>query len=179
MQRPIVIPGLQPRTALGKTTVDQFFGQLETGYKIELGGTAQAFVTPFARLQASTATQAAFSETGADSLNLNVAAQTTNSLRTVLGAQLGGAIGKASARFRLGWSHELADPSRPVTASFAGAPALSFTTQGAAAPRDGVVLGLAADAPIAEATSLYARYDGDLQGDNTNHIFSAGIRYVW
>ena len=45
--------------------------------------------------------------------------------------------------------------------------------------RDGVVLGLSADAPIAEATSLYARYDGDLQGGNTSHIFSAGVRYVW
>ena len=179
MQRPIVIVGLQPRTALGKTIVDQFFGQLEAGYKIELGGAAQAFVTPFGRLQASTATQAAFSETGADSLDLNVAAQTTNSLRTVVGAQLGGVIGKATMKFRLGWSHELADTSRPVTASFAGAPALSFTTAGAAAPRDGVVLGLSADAPIADATSIYARYDGDLQGGNTNHIFSAGVRYVW
>ena len=179
MQRPILIPGLQPRTALGKTIVDQFFGQLEAGYRIELGGAAQAFVTPFGRLQASTATQAGFSETGADSLNLNVAGQTTNSLRTVVGAQLGGTIGKATSKFRLGWSHELADTSRPVTASFAGAPALSFTTAGAAAPRDGVVLGLSADAPIAEATSLYARYDGDLQGGNTNHIFSAGVRYVW
>ena len=179
MQRPILIPGLQPRTALGKTIVDQFFGQLEAGYRIDLGGAAQAFVTPFGRLQASTATQAAFSETGADSLDLNIAAQTTNSLRTVVGTQLGGVIGRATTKFRLGWSHELADTSRPVTASFAGAPALSFTTAGAAAPRDGVVLGLSADAPIAEATSLYARYDGDLQGGNTNHIFSAGVRYVW
>jgi fibronectin-binding autotransporter adhesin len=115
MQRPIVITGLQPRTASSQTTVDQFFGQFETGYKIELGGAAQVFVTPFARLQGSTAMQAAFSETGADSLNLNVAAQTTNSLRTVLGTQLGGTLGRAVAKLRLGWSHELADTSRPVT----------------------------------------------------------------
>ena len=179
MQRPIVIPGLQPRTASGQTTVDQFFGQLETGYKVELGGTARAFVTPFARLQASTATQAGFTETGADSLDLTVAGQTTNSLRTVLGAVLGGNIGKATTKFRLGWSHEFADTSRPVTASFAGAPALAFTTNGAAAPRDGVVLGLSVDAPLAEQTSLYARYDGDLEGGNTSHVFSAGVRYVW
>lgn len=179
MQRPIVIPGLQPRTALGQTTVDQFFGQLETGYRIELGGTAQAFLTPFVRLQASTATQAGFSETGADSLNLTVAGQTTNSLRTVLGAVLGGSIGQATTKFRLGWSHEFADTARPVTASFAGAPALSFTTTGAAAPREGAVLGLSVDAPLAEQTSLYARYDGELAGGNTSHVFSAGVRYVW
>jgi autotransporter-associated beta strand protein len=179
MQRPIAIPGLQPRTASSQTTVDQFFGQLEGGYKIELGGMAQAFFTPFARVQASTATQAAFAETGADSLNLNVAGQTTNSLRSVVGAVLGGSIGKATTRFRLGWSHEFADPARPVTASFAGAPALSFTTTGASAPREGAVLGLSVDAPLAEQTSLYARYDGELAGGNTSHIFSAGVRYVW
>lgn len=179
MQRPIAIPGLAVRTASSQTTVDQFFGQLETGYKIDLGGRAQAFFTPFARLQASTAAQAAFTETGADSLNLNVAGQTTNSLRTVLGAVLGGAIGKATTKVRLGWSHEFADTARPVTASFAGAPALSFTTTGAAAPREGAVLGLSVDAPLAEQTSLYARYDAELAGGNTSHVFSAGVRYVW
>lgn len=179
MQRPVAIPGLAMRTASGQTTVDQFFGQIETGYKIELGGTARAFVTPFARLQGSTATQAAFSETGAGSLNLDVAGQTTNSLRTVVGTVVGAAVGKATARLRLGWSHEFADTARPVTASFAGAPALSFTTMGAAAPREGAVLGLSADAPLAEQTSLYARYDADLAGGNTSHLFSAGVRYVW
>jgi hypothetical protein len=49
-------------------------------------------VTPFARLQGVTATQNAFTETGANSLELNVAAQTTNSLRSVIGAQVGGAM---------------------------------------------------------------------------------------
>ena len=58
-------------------------------------------------------------------------------------------------------------------------PALGFTTFGASAPRDGVVLGLKADTTIAERTSLYFRYDGDLAGTNTNHILSAGVRYVW
>jgi outer membrane autotransporter protein len=142
------------------------------------------FVTPFARLQASTSTQEGFSETGADSLNLTVAAQTTQSLRTVLGAQLGAGLDtgwreKLNVVMRLGWSHEFADQTRPVTASFAGAPALGFTTFGAVAPRDGVVLGLGANTAIAERTNIYFRYDGDLAGGNTNHILSAGLRYVW
>ena len=183
MQRPIIFPGIQ-RTASGQTHADQFFGQVEAGYRIGLGGLADAFVTPFARLQASTSTQAAFTETGADSLNLNVAQQTTQSLRSVLGAQIGGSIDagwreKLNLVFRLGWSHEYADTSRPVTASFAGAPALAFTTNGAAAPRNGAVLGLSATTAIAQATSLYLRYDGDLAGDNTSHILSAGVRMIW
>jgi hypothetical protein len=50
---------------------------------------------------------------------------------------------------RLGWSHEFADLGRPVTAAFA------------------------------ERTTVYLRYDGDLAGGNTNHILSAGIRFIW
>ncbi|HEY6982963.1 MAG TPA: autotransporter domain-containing protein [Reyranella sp.] len=180
MKRQILIPGLAARTAQGSTTADQFFGLLEGGYRIALDdGPANAALTPFARLQGSTTTQAAFSETGADSLDLGVAQQTTNSLRTVLGGQLSGDIAKVNLRLQLGWSHEFADPSRPVTASFAGAPAITFTTLGAATPRDGATVGLMATATLAESISFYARYDGELQGGTTSNVFFAGLRIVW
>jgi outer membrane autotransporter protein len=184
MDRPLAIPGLPFRTAQGATTANTFFGQLEAGYKIAVMPAFGGFVAPFARLQASTSTQDGFSETGADSLNLTVAAQTTQSLRTVLGAQFGAAMDapwreKLNLTLRYGWSHEYADITRPVTAALAGAPALSFTTFGAAAPRDGAVLGLGLDTKIAESTSLYFRYDGNLAGGNTNHVLNAGVRYVW
>jgi uncharacterized protein with beta-barrel porin domain len=184
MNRPIVISGLPFRMAQGYTTANTFFSQLEAGYKIPVAPSFGGFVTPFARLQASTSTSNGFSESGADSLDLTVAAQTTQSLRTVLGAQLGAAIDapwreKLDLLVRLGWSHEYADLTRPVTAAFAGAPAISFTTFGAEAPRDGVVIGLGARTQIAEHTSLYFRYDGDLAGGNTNHVLNAGVRYVW
>ena len=120
MWRNIPIPGLGQRTAQGRTGANQFFGQAETGYRFDLGTNANAFVTPFARLQAYTGTQNAFTETGAQSLNLTVAQQTTNSLRSVIGAQLGGAMDlgwreKLAMQFRLGWAHEYADTGRPVT----------------------------------------------------------------
>jgi outer membrane autotransporter protein len=184
MTRPIVIPGLPFRSAQAYTTANTVVGQLEAGYKLTIAPSFGGFVTPFARLQASTSTQNGFTETGADSLNLTVAAQTTQSLRTVLGTQLGAAIDapwreKLNLMLRLGWSHEYADLSRPVTASFAGAPTLGFTTFGAVAPRDGVVLGFGGNTAVAERTNVYLRYDGDLAGGNTSHVLSAGIRYVW
>lgn len=184
MIRPLSIPGLDPRNAQGQTTTEQLFGQLELGYRIDLGGAPAGFVTPFARLQAATATRAAFTEWGADSLDLSVAAQTTNSLRTVLGAQLGGEIDagwgeKLKLVAKLGWSHEHADTARPMTAALVGAPSESFTVTGAPTPRDGVVLGLAAATKIADATSLYFRYDGDIAGLTASHVFSAGLRVVW
>lgn len=64
-------------------------------------------------------------------------------------------------------------------AAFAGAPALTFTTFGATAPRDGVVLSLGLGTSIAEATKIYFRYDGDLAGANTNHTLSAGLKCTW
>jgi outer membrane autotransporter protein len=184
MTRPIIIPGMAYRTAQGYTTANQLFGQVEAGYRLDVAPRFGGFVTPFARLQGSTSTQNGFSETGADSLNLTIAQQTTNSLRSVLGAQLGAAIdagwqGKLNVYLRAGWSHEYADLSRPVTSAFAGAPALTFTTQGAIAPRDGVILGLGVNTNVTESTSLYFRYDGDLAGGNTSHVLSAGVRMVW
>ena len=34
LQRQILIPGLQPRTANGSTGANQFLGQVEAGYKV-------------------------------------------------------------------------------------------------------------------------------------------------
>jgi uncharacterized protein with beta-barrel porin domain len=184
MSRGIFIPNLPSRTAQGQTGANQVFGQLEGGYRFDLGGPVDAFVTPFARLQGYTGTQNAFSENGAQSLNLNVAAQTTNSLRSVLGAQLGGGVDmgwreKLMAQFRLGWSHEYADTTRPVSAALAGAPTVPFTTYGASLQRDGVVVGVSANTAVAEATSVYLRYEGNISGLDSNHALTAGVRIIW
>ncbi len=184
MWRPILLPGLSPRTAYGQAGVNQWYGQLEGGWRFDLGTAAAAWVTPFARLQAYTGTQNALTETGAASLNLSVAAQTTNSLRSVLGAQLGGSLDlgwrdRLALQFRLGWSHEYADVSRPVTATLAGAAAMPFTTFGISPTRDGALLGLSASTAIADASSIYFRYEGTVSGQDNAHAFTAGLRMTW
>ena len=40
MWRQILIPGLQPRTAQGRTGANQFYGQIEAGYRFDIGGAA-------------------------------------------------------------------------------------------------------------------------------------------
>ncbi len=154
MQRQIQFPGLQ-RTANGSTGANQFLGQIETGYRIGLFAPAAASLTPFARLQGSTVTQNALSEWGANSLSLNVAQQTTNSLRTVFGADLAGVIPLGSERslaldLRLGWLHEYADVGRPITAAFAGAPSNGFTVYGATPQRDAAVIGFLASTTLTD-----------------------------
>jgi autotransporter-associated beta strand protein len=183
LQRQIVIPGLQPRTATGSTGANQFLGQAETGYKLGVYAPAAATVTPFGRLQISSVTQNAFSESGAQSLSLNVAQQTTNSLRTTIGADLGSSIGfggdkKVDFAVRLGWLHEFADVARPITAAFAGAPGNSFTVFGATPLRNSAVVGLQATT-IAAATQIYLRYDGEIASGTDNHALNLGVRFSW
>jgi autotransporter-associated beta strand protein len=185
MQRQIMIAGLQPRTANGSTGANQFFGQIESGYRVPVFAPAAASVTPFARLQAATVTQNGFSEWGsAQSLALTVATQTTNSLRSTLGATLAGAIDLPAQRkldlaLRLGWLHEFADVNRPITAAFAGAPSNAFTVYGASPQRDSAAIGFSAGTLVADAVQLYLRYDGELSTSASYHALNLGVRVSW
>src|SRR5262249_21329820 len=119
LTRSIGISGLAPRVANGQSSANQFLGQAESGYTVDLDRLARSLsLTPFARLQGSTTNQAGFAESGASSLSLMVAPQITNSLRSTLGADLRATIRSIDIAFRLGWLHEYADTSRPLTAAF-------------------------------------------------------------
>jgi outer membrane autotransporter protein len=184
LQRQISVPGLQPRTANGSTGANQFLGQAEIGYQVPVYAPAQASITPFARLQVMSVNQSAFNEWGANSLSLNVQQQTTNSVRSTLGAQLNGAIGFGDTRkldmaLRLGWLHEYAYTGRPVTAAFAGAPANAFTVYGATPQRDAAAIGFQASTNVATATQIYFRYDGDIGSGTDNHALNVGLRLQW
>ena len=129
--------------------------------------------------------QTAFSEWGsAGSLDLNVAQQTTTSLRSTFGAELAGAVGLGDTRtldlaLRLGWQHEFADTGRPITAAFAGAPSNAFTVYGATPQRDAAVIGFQASTFVAAATSIYLRYDGAIGTGTDNHTLNVGMRLSW
>jgi outer membrane autotransporter protein len=92
LQRQIVIPGLQPRTASGAAGANQALSRIETGYTLGICAPAAANITPFARLQSSSVTQNGSSEWSAQSLSLNAGQQTTNSLRSLFGANLAGSL---------------------------------------------------------------------------------------
>ena len=183
--RNILIPGLQPRTAMGQAGANSS----SASSRPVIASTSAAPLAglrsrPFARLQGYTATQNAYTETGAQSLNLNVAGVTTNSLRSVLGAVVGanmnvGWRSPIAGQLRLGWSHEYGNVDRPVSASFAGASAVPFTTYGVSPTRDGVLLGLSANTDVAEATSLYLKYEGTISGQDSAHAMTVGVRVIW
>ena len=168
LQRQIPIPGLQQRTATGSTGANQFLGQVETGYRLGVYAPASATLTPFGRLPDGSVTQNAFTESGAQSLNLNVAQQTTNSLRTVLGADLGSSIGLGNERkldlgLRLGW-HARVRLHRPADHGGVRRRALG-TPSPSTAPRRSATRPSSASRPAPPsptATQLYLRYDGEV-----------------
>ena len=80
---------------------------------------------------------------------------------------------------RLGWLHEYADVSRPITAAFAGAPGAAFTVYGAASQRDAAVIGFQAGTTVADGAQIYVRYDGDIGASASNHALSAGLRLAF
>jgi outer membrane autotransporter protein len=184
LNRSIVIPGLSPRVASGTTSANQVLGQAEAGYKVDVFAPARASVTPFALFQGSSVTQNGFNEGGANSLSLTVQSQTTTSLRSIFGAELAGSIGIGNMRsldldFRLGWQHEYANTARPITASFAGAPAYAFTVYGATPATDSAVVGFSAKSQIADNAQLYLRYDGQIGTGTDNHALNLGVRFTW
>ena len=141
-------------------------------------------ITSFARLQVQSVTQNAFSESGANSLSLNVAQQGTSSQRSTIGAELAGELplgseSKLALALRLSWLREFDDTSWPISAAFAGAPGNGFTVYGATPSRDSAVIGFQASTAIADATSIYLRYDGEVGGGTDNHAVSLGLRVSW
>ncbi len=115
-----------------------------------MGAARHSAVTPFLRWHGYPGTQNRFTESGAQLLNLTVAQQTTNSLRSVLGAQLGGAVDlgwRGGSGCNCAWGHEYAATARPVTATLSGAPLMPGTTYGVVPTRDGAVSGFSPTLP--------------------------------
>jgi outer membrane autotransporter protein len=50
---------------------------------------------------------------------------------------------------------------------------------GATPARDAAVLGFQASTNIAQAISLYLRYDGEVGGGTDNHALNLGLRMSW
>ncbi len=181
MERTISFPGISS-TANGDTSSNQFLGAVEGGYEFPVDRLTS--LTPFLGIQSTFANQASFTETGAGALNLNVDGQTTTSVRSILGFQVDHDLNLGFANpigllARAGWAHEYADTTRPMTASFAGAPGAGFTVDGAQIARDSAVLALGATAKLTQNLSFLIRYDADLNGADNANAVSGKLSYSW
>ena len=173
-------PGAAHRDGL--TGANQFLGQAEGGYKSASMRRSMPASRPSGACRpASRKTRS--SESGAQSLNLTVAQQTTNSLRTTFGADLAPSIGLGAERklalaVRLGWTHEFADIARPSPPPSGARRVLLHRVRRHSAARWRRHR-LAASTAIAASTQLYLRYDGEIGTGTDNHALTAGLRMSW
>lgn len=182
INRGIAFPGVWRETT-GDPDADIFLSAIEAGYTL---GADTSFATiPFARLQATAARQSSFTETGGGAIGLDIRAQTYNSVRSILGVVLdlsppeeGGPQG-FDLTLRVGWAHDYADDAGEITASFAGAPAGSFTVDGASFGRDSLALEFYSAVQVNEGVGLTMTYDGDIASHSATHMFSGGVNLAW
>ncbi|GGC14127.1 hypothetical protein GCM10007205_23700 [Oxalicibacterium flavum] len=121
-----------------------------------------------------------FTETGADALNLQVDAQSTTSIRTLIGAKaLFELKNGISLQPRAIWAHEFGDVNKGMTAQLQGAPTIAFTTYGVDLPRDALIAGLTVAGKPGERLSLFADVQGEFNARQTNLGLLLGLRASW
>jgi subtilase-type serine protease len=178
-QRSIAFGGLS-RRAKAKYDGDRFTGALEAGYAIDLGWST---IEPLLALRYTFLRQDGFSETGADSIGLNVAGQSASSLLGSVGLRLAREFELGEGRFAIEargrWQRELLDDTVAVDAAFIGAPAATFAVDSAKTARDSAILGIGLSARAGRTLTLFADYDVRLNRDDAAHALTAGLRASW
>jgi uncharacterized protein with beta-barrel porin domain len=172
----------------GAFSGSQYGGRVEGGRRFEIDRSA---ITPYANLTVQALQQNAYTEvsrniaTGAAGLTgLNVQAQTTTSVRSVLGAEFATTFAPTEdlvfrPRARLGWAHEF-NTYRASTASFAAlGPGVPFTVQGASPASDAVVVQAAVEVEVGRMFRIYGQFDGDFASTARSYAGTGGIRLVW
>jgi outer membrane autotransporter protein len=180
LSRTIAFPGIFS-TAQGNPTANQFLGSVESGMAVPL--TPRLALTPFGRLEVTTATQNGFSESGAGGIGLNAAAQTTTGVRSIIGLQLSGSTSITEQQdlwltLRLGWAHDYADLSGTLTANFLGKPDTSFTVVGPTPDRNAATVGVSANLPLALGQA-FVNYDANLSQSYSTHSMTVGLKIVF
>ncbi|MEN6576185.1 MAG: autotransporter domain-containing protein [Phycisphaerales bacterium] len=169
------------REAEGDFKGDDVAGYLEAGYTAAAKGFE---VRPMASLFALYHDQESFSETGADSISLDVDGQNNCSVKSALGVSIAREFGgnrpfvckpEASAR----WVHEFADDQYDITASFSDMPAGAFKVRSDDVDRNSALLGLGVTGSWGASTQLLLFYDVSVNADYVAHALTAGVSHRW
>jgi outer membrane autotransporter protein len=176
LDRNIAVGGLN-RVASSDFDSNTLSAYGEASYSIQMDGWA---LQPLAGLSLSRNKADGFTETGAGALNLQVAGQTTNSSRSMLGAKASLAAGRIRIEPRVIWAHEFGDLNTPMMAQFQGAATASpFQISGAALKRDTLILGLGATGSIAKGMDVFADVQAEHNAAQRSLAVLVGLRSRW
>ncbi len=167
------------RKATASPTGKELNLEADAAYEIS-AITTTGVMAPFVRANYDRLETDAFTETGADSLNLSVGAVTANSMRSAAGFRYydsvdagGGAIVKTT--LSVAWSHEYRDQNLPLTASLeaGGSP---FTVTSGNTSRDALKFGTRVMARSETGViSGWLDYSGDLRKQYYAHAVTAAV----
>jgi outer membrane autotransporter protein len=155
---------------------------LESGYELDAWSTGQ--LTPFVGLNYGHLHREGFSERGAGQANLQLEADTQESIRTLIGlkARHSFASGKArewSADAEVAWVRELADGRSSLGAAFAAAPEFGFQVAGPEFDRSRAKVELGVSTGLSARSSLRVGYQGEIAESDQYHGALATLSLRW
>jgi outer membrane autotransporter protein len=149
----------------------------EASYSIAMNGWT---LQPLAGLSLSRNKADGFTESGAGALNLQVAEQSVNSSRSMLGAKAFFDAGRIRFEPRVVWAHEFGDLNTPMTVQFQGAATASpFQISGATLKRDTLILGISATGSLSKGVDLFADVQAEHNSAQRNLAVLIGLRSRW
>ena len=182
--------GFQTRRPIKFSTIDRTAranpgtGQFNAAINLGKDWTLDKFIVgPLLGLQYTYAGTSAFTEQGADSLDLAVGSQNTSSLRSSLGGRIA-YLWDISKGIRLipevraQWMHEFLNNASTITSSLDGGSGPSFGYETSAAYRDSIFGGVGVTAKFGEQWSGSLFYNVNFgNNDFTNNIISADLNF--
>lgn len=176
MDRNIAFGALN-RVASGDFDSDTLSAYGEAAYTMAMDGWT---LRPLAGLSLSRNKSGSFTETGAGALNLQIAGQTVNSSKSLLGATASFEAGHIRFEPRVIWAHEFGDINKAMTAQLQGAAAaFPFEIAGAALKRDTLILGMSATGSIGKGIDLFADVQAEHNAAQRNVALLMGLRSRW
>lgn len=144
----------------------------------------KATLSPMLGFQASNNVNESYEETGADSLNLNVNEDRTESYKVSLGLTYKTLLIEnddfsMDLSLRGRWAYEMGEARSSSLASLNSAPNDTFVIEGAKLNRNTGVLGTGFTMKFQENKELELAYDYALNEDYDNHILSLGLKLRW
>ncbi len=168
------------RTARSTPNGGQFTTYLEAGYDWSAGGFTFG---PIASAQYSYIGITPFTESGAESLNLRIARQDANSIRTNLGGRIAYSWAASEKvllipEVRLFWQHEFLQNSTRIGANLDGGAGPGFGYETSAPGRDRLFAGAGISAQFGKSWGGYLFYNADFaRQDYRSHAISAGLNW--
>jgi outer membrane autotransporter protein len=143
-----------------------------------------ALVQPYLALQYIYLRQNSFSETGGGAANLDVGGVDASSLRGFFGTRVTGDYVTSGGRLlkpqvRAAWMHEFLETDTIVNNRFAGVGGGTFAVQGLDLGRDWALLGAGLGWEVNSQVTITGNYDAQLNGNQTFHVGSANLQYLW